>query len=79
MTKYFFWRTGRYYLPTTFASLRSQVDYVVGCFDNFRIVFDYRHGVAGVHQGLQDVYEVFDIGQVKTGGWFVQDIEGVSG
>ena len=38
-------------------------------------MLDDHHGVACLHQAVQDIQQFLDIGEVQTGGGFIQDIE----
>ena len=57
------------------ASLRSEVDHPIGCFDDIQIVFDDDEGIAGIHQFVQDGQQFLDVVEVKAGGRLIQDIE----
>ena len=61
------------------APLGAQVDDVVSAFDDIQIVLDDHHGVALVHQLLQNIQQPPHIVGVEAGGGLVQDIDGPAG
>ena len=52
---------------------------MVGGLDHVQVVLDDHHGVARVHQLLQNLDELVDVGGVEAGGGLVQDIDGLAG
>ena len=65
--------------PPAIAPFRAQVDDPVGRLDDFQIVFDNEHGVAGIDKAVQDVEEQPDVGKVEAGCRFVEHVEGLTG
>ena len=57
------------------AAFRAQIDEAIRGLDDFEVVFDDDDGVAVLHQAVEDVEELFDVGQVEAGGGLIQDIE----
>ena len=48
-------------------ALRSDVDHVVGIFDDVEVMFDHDHHVAGIHQAMQDTDQTLDVREVESG------------
>lgn len=74
-----FGRAAHHDLSPGVTAFGSHVDDPVGTFDHIEIVFDDNEGVAGVAQSVEDAHEGFDVGEVETGGGFVEQVEGASG
>ncbi len=66
-------------LPAGIASLGSKVDDPVGNLDNIQVVFNNHHSVTSIHQPLQDIDQLVDIGGMQTDRRLVQDIDGLPG
>ena len=61
------------------AGARTQVDNLVGVFHDVQMVLNDNHGVTGIHQPLQDIQKHSDIMERKSGGRFVEDVQGAPG
>ena len=59
------------------AAFRSQIDHVVGGLDHVEMVLDNENRVAGIHEPIQTFEQALDIGQVKSGRRFIQNVERV--
>ena len=57
------------------ATLRAQIDHMIGGFDDVEVMLDDDHGVAKFGQTLEQFQELFGIVEMKSGGWFVKNIE----
>src|SRR5687768_6984735 len=62
-------------VPACFTTFRPQIDNPVGGPNYIKVVFDDYDGVTSIHQPLQQVKKANDIGGVKAGGWFVQQVK----
>src|SRR3989338_5413771 len=71
----FFRRTGGDALAAPVAALGTEIDEMIGGLDDVQIVLDDEHGVALVHELLQNTEETVDVGEVKPGGRFIQDVK----
>ena len=56
-------------------ALRTDVDDVVGEFDDIEVVFDDDDGVATIHQFLQHIHQDTDVLEMQTRGGLVEDVE----
>ncbi len=56
------------------AAFRTEIDDVVGHFDDVEIVFDHENRIALVTERLQHFQELFDVGDMEAGRRFVQYI-----
>ncbi len=61
------------------SSFRTKIDDPVGILDHIQVMLDYDHRVPGSGQPLEDTEEFVDIGEVKTGRRFIEDIDGLAG
>src|SRR5215469_3480096 len=61
------------------ATFRTQVDDPVGGLDDFEIVLDDEHRVAGLDQCMQHIKELAYVIEVQAGGRLVEDVKGASG
>ena len=52
---------------------------MVGGLDDVQVVLDDHHGVAHIHQLLQDIDQPLYVIAVQAGGGFVQNIDGPAG
>ena len=64
---------------TAAAAFGTHVDDPVGRFDDVEVVLDNDDGVAAVGKALQDAEQFLDVGEVETGGRFVQDVHRAAG
>lgn len=69
----------RYYSTATVAAVRTEVDDVVGNFDDVEIVLDDEDGVALLDEAVENGDEFCNVVGVKSGGGFVKDIDGFAG
>ena len=51
----------------------AEVDDPIGAFDHIEIVLDHQQRVAGIDEFLKHTEQAFDVGEVETGGWLVED------
>ena len=72
-------RTRHHDLAAAIAAFRADVDHVVGCLDHLEVVLDHHHGVAGVHELLQQVEQLGDVVEVQPCGGLVEDVERAAG
>ena len=61
------------------ATLGAEIDDPVGGLDDFEIVLDDEHRVAGLDQRMQHVEELSHIVEMQPRCRFVEDIEGAAG
>src|SRR2546425_1908785 len=62
--------------PPLVPTLRSEVDDPVGGLDDVQVVLDDHHRVALVHEAVEHVQELLNIGEVQPSSRFVEDVEG---
>ena len=51
---------------------------VAGAYD-IQVVFDHHHGIAGLHQTVQDAKQLLHVGYMQAGGRFVEDVHRPAG
>ena len=59
-------------LPALVARVGAEVYDPIGGFDDFEVVLDDEHGVAGVHQPLEDFEQHAHVVEVQAGGRLVE-------
>ncbi len=64
---------------TGFAAFRPQIDQPVGALDHIQVVLDHHDRVALIDKSLQHCQQLEHVVEVQTGGWLVQNIEGLAG
>src|SRR5690606_30392775 len=69
----FLWCSGCNQVATGFAGVRTEIEDVIGAFDDIKVVLNNNKGMPGIDQTLQDENEDADVIEVKTRGWFVQN------
>src|SRR5450759_2908577 len=62
-----------------FPALGPEVDDPVGRLDDVEVVLDDDHGVALVHEPMQHLEELVDVGEVQAGGGLDEDVERLAG
>jgi hypothetical protein len=62
-------------LASFVASLRAQVDYVIGRFDHVQVVLDHDDRMAVVDQAVEALQQPIDVGEVQTGRRLVENVE----
>ena len=62
-------------LSASVAAFRAEVDHVVCGLDDIHVVFDGQYRVACVHKSMQTVEQALDIGEVKSRGRLVENVE----
>src|SRR5215831_18512177 len=70
------WRAARHDASARVTALRPHVDDPVGSLDDFQVVLDHHHGVAGVCQLVQHFEQLRYIVEVQPRGWLVQNVQG---
>ena len=60
-------------------ALETEVDDVIGCLDDAEVMFDDDEGIAGFGEAVEDVYELFGIGDVEASGRLVEHVDGAAG
>src|SRR5581483_10539501 len=60
-------------------AFRTQINNPVGAFDHFQIVLDHDYGVASVAQLHEHLQQFLDIGEMQSGGRFVENVNCASG
>jgi hypothetical protein len=68
-------RSGGYNSPALVARVGAEVYDPIGGFHDLNVVLDDEHGVASVHQSLEDFEQHADIVEVQAGGRFVEEEE----
>ena len=75
-TAHLFGGSLRNYRASAIAAVRAEIDDVVGNFDDVEIMFDDDYGVALFDKSVENGDEFCDVVCVKSGGRFVEDIDG---
>jgi hypothetical protein len=57
------------------ASLRAEVDDMIGRFDHVQVVFDYDDGMADVDRAVQALQQPIDVREVQAGRRLVQNVQ----
>ena len=70
-----FWCTRTNDLATIFAGLWSDIDEIIGCFDDIEIMFDNDDGMSEIGECVKDLDELSYIVGMEPGGGFVEDEE----
>ena len=73
---YFFRCTYRYDISAFVSAFRSEVDYIIGTFDNIHIMFDDDNAVSPSDECVEGIQQFADVVEVQSGGWFVKDKQG---
>ena len=68
------WSTRKDERSAAVAALGSEVDDIIRCFYDIKVVLNYNDGVSGVGELIDYAQELMDIGHMQTGGGFVEDI-----
>ena len=63
-------------LPAFVSAFRSEVDYIIGTFDNIHIMFDDDNAVSSSDECVEGIQQFADVVEVQSGGWFVKDKQG---
>ena len=75
---YFFGSTGRKHLSSSSSAFRPHVDDVVGQLDDVEVMLDDNNRIALIHQTIKHIHQNTDIFEMKAGGWFVEDVDGLA-
>lgn len=62
-------------LAAVLASFGTEIEDPIGGFDDVEVMLDDEEGVTGIDEFLEDGEEVLDVGEMETGGGFVEDEE----
>ena len=73
---HFLWRTGNNQVATLVTSFRTEVDDIVGAFDDIKIMLDDNQRVPSLNECIESMKQSLDIMEVQTGGRLVEDEEG---
>src|ERR1043166_7858991 len=66
-------------LPAMFTALRTQIDDPVGALDHLQIMFDHHDCVPGIPELHQDLQQFFNVGEMQSGRWFVENVNSATG
>ena len=66
---YFFRGTYRYDISAFVSAFRSEVDYIIGTFDNVHIMFDDDNAVSPSDECVEGIQQLADVVEVQSGGW----------
>ena len=76
----FFWRTGSYDVSAVnVATLGSEVDDVVGGFDDLEVMLDDDNSIALIYERMKDFEQSSYVFEVQSRGRLIQDIERFAG
>ena len=68
------WRTLKDDLPALVAPFRSHINDPIGVLDDIQIMLDHDHGVACIHQPVDDLQQMTNIRHVQASGRLVHNI-----
>src|SRR5262249_26530839 len=68
----------RHDAPASVPTVWTQIDDIIGSFDDIKVMLDDEHGVATVHQAGQNLEQALDVGEVQTGCRLIQNVQGAS-
>src|SRR5262249_1427039 len=71
--------TGDHNLAAGMATLGAEVDDVIGRLDDVHVMFDGKHGVAGVDQPMEAIKKTLNICEVEARCRFVENVQRVLG
>ena len=60
------------------APFGSQVDHPIATLDEVHMMFDHQDRITAIDQSLEDLDQLSDVGQMESGGGFVEDVEGIA-
>jgi hypothetical protein len=69
-----FRRAGHDHFATRMATLRPEVNHVIGCLDHVDVMLDREHGVPGIHQLVQRLQQPLHVRQMQAGDRLVEDV-----
>ena len=75
----FFWRALGNDLAAAVTSLGPKVEDPVGGFDYIEIMLDDHNGIPLIDQCMKHVEQLANIVEMQSGGWFIEDIQGLAG
>ena len=75
----FFGGAGDDELAAGFAAFGADFDDPIGGLDDIEVVLDHQHRVAVVDEVVEHLEQQFDVGEVKSGGWLVEQVESATG
>ena len=61
------------------SAFRSDIYDIICGLDYIQVVLNDNYGIAALCQPLKDLNQLVHIGKVKTGGWLIQNIDGLTG
>ena len=73
---YFLGCAGTYEVATFVTAFWSEVDDVVGTFDDIHVMLDDEDGVASFNECIEGIEESFDVVEMQTSGRLIEDEEG---
>lgn len=56
------------------SAIRSHIDQVIRLLLNIRVVLDHNNGIAPLHQTIQQLHDIFHVGDMEAGGRLVQNV-----
>lgn len=65
--------------PALMATLRSQIDDVIGGLNHIHVMFDQNDRMTGINQAIERLEQPIDVREMQTGGRFIQDVDGMFG
>lgn len=68
-------RAFRHHAPAAVAAVRAHVDHPVGRLDDFQVVLDDDHGIAGVGQLVQHLEQLRHVVEMQSRGRLVEDVQ----
>ena len=73
----FFGGAGAHNLSAGKAAFGTNIDDVVGTFNNVEVMFNNDNGMAAVNQLFKGIQQLGDILEMKSGGRFIKEIKGM--
>ena len=72
----FFWRSGADKGTATIAAVRTEVDDIIGTFDDVHVVFNDDNGMSTLYERIERLQQSVYVVEVQAGGRLVEDKHG---
>ena len=73
---YFFRRAGHHHIAASLSPFRTEVDDMVGTFDDVHVVLDDDDGVSACYECIEGIEQLLDVVEVQTRRGFVENEQG---
>ncbi len=76
---YLFRRALSHDAASRLSAFGTEIDHPIGLFNDVEVVLDDQHGIAEVHQAIQDVHELLHVVEMQAGGGLIEDVKSAAG